>query len=307
MRLVTYSRNHEERLGALLDQQVVDLQRAYQMYCLARQIPASLAGRFTYTITLLAAGDEGIRAAVESLRFIQTKPAGRDTMEDVLFDLESVALRAPLAHPGKVICVGGNFPAPGKMSGPDYPILFLKPASTITGPGMPVPVSPVASNVAYEVELAVVIGKRAHNLVGQDVSRYIAGYVLANDMGDRLLEKRTSQWTTGKMFDSFTPLGPAIVTPDEITDTHDLQMQTWVNDRQVQQGSTGEMFFDVEHLVRYISTLTTLEPGDIILTGSPKLMNGEPAPSLALKPGDIVRVAVDGLGELTNPLQEEPG
>jgi acylpyruvate hydrolase len=236
MRLVTYSRNHEERLGALLDQQVVDLQRAYQMYCLARQIPGSLAGRFTSTITLLAAGDEGIRTAVESLRFIQTKPAGRDTMEDVLFDLESVALRAQLAHPGKVICVGGNFPAPGKMSGPDYPILFLKPASTITGPGMPVPVSPVASNVAYEVELAVVIGKRAHNLAGQDVSGYIAGYVLANDMGDRLLEKRTSQWTTGDVR-SFTPLGPAIVT-DEITDTHDLQMQTWVNDPR-STGRTG--------------------------------------------------------------------
>jgi 2-keto-4-pentenoate hydratase/2-oxohepta-3-ene-1,7-dioic acid hydratase in catechol pathway len=189
---------------------------------------------------------------------------------------------------------------------PDYPVIFLKPSSTITGPGMPVRVSEVATNVAYEVELVVVIGKRAHKVKAGDASKYIAGFTLANDLGDRILEKRTSQWTSGKMFDAFTPLGPAIVTCDEIVDTHYLPMETWVNDQQVQKGNTGEMFFDVEHLVSYISTLTTLEPGDIILTGSPKLMNGQPAPSITLKPGDIVRISVGGVGELINPIQGEP-
>jgi acylpyruvate hydrolase len=160
--------------------------------------------------------------------------------------------------------------------------------------------------VAYEVELVVVIGKRARKVHGEDASNHIAGFTLANDLGDRVLEKRTSQWTSGKMFDSFTPLGPVIVTPDEIVDTHNLSMETWVNDQQVQKGNTGEMFFDVDYLVSYISTLTTLEPGDIILTGSPKLMSGEPAPSVSLKPGDTVRISVEELGGLMNLIQEEP-
>jgi acylpyruvate hydrolase len=151
----------------------------------------------------------------------------------------------------------------------------------------------------------VVIGKRARRVKAEDASNYIAGFTLANDLGDRIMEKRTSQWTSGKMFDSFTPLGPAIVSPDEIVDTHNLSMETWVNEQPVQKGNTGEMFFDVEYLVSYISTLTTLEPGDIILTGSPKLINYESAPSITLKPGDTVRIFVEGLGELINPIQAE--
>ncbi len=121
-----------------------------------------------------------------------------------------------------MICIGGNFPASGKLTAPDYPVVFLKPASTITGPGMPVWVSELTTSVAYEVELVVVIGKRARNVAAEDASNHIAGFTLANDIGDRLLEKRTSQWTSGKMFDTFTPLGPAVVTPDEIADTHNL-------------------------------------------------------------------------------------
>jgi acylpyruvate hydrolase len=170
---------------------------------------------------------------------------------------------------------------------------------------MPVWIPAIASSVACEVELAVVIGRRAHNLAEEDTSAYIAGYTLANDIGDRLLEKRTSQWTSGKMFDSFTPMGPAIVTSDEIENPHNLRMQTHVNDQQVQTGNTGEMFFTVSYLVRYLSTLTTLEPGDLILTGSPKMMGTEAGPSVSLKPGDTVRISIDCLGELVNPVRED--
>jgi acylpyruvate hydrolase len=125
-------------------------------------------------------------------------------------------------------------------------------------------------------------------------------------LGDRLLEKRTTQWTSGKMFDSFTPIGPALVTPDELPDIHFLPMETWVNDQLVQKGNTGEMFFDPFSLVSYLSHLTTLEPGDIILTGSPKLLDGEQAPAISLKPGDTVSVTIGALGGLINPVQEEP-
>jgi 2-keto-4-pentenoate hydratase/2-oxohepta-3-ene-1,7-dioic acid hydratase in catechol pathway len=254
-------------------------------------------------LDLLKMGEDALIQVAETIKFAQTNMSKE---KEVFIDLEDVTLLAPISNPGKVICIGGNFPAAGKLTAPDYPIVFLKPASTITGSGMPVWISELTTNVAYEVELVVVIGKRARNVKARDASNYIAGFTLANDIGDRLLEKRTSQWTTGKMFDSFTPLGPVIVTPDEIMDTNNLPMETWINNQQAQKGNTSEMFFDVEYLVSYISTLTTLEPGDIILTGSPKLMNGEPAPSVTLKPGDTVKISVEGLGELINPVQEEP-
>lgn len=303
MRLVTYMRNNESRLGVLLDKKVVDVQSAYQEYCRATHQQALLTNYYDSMLDYLKAGTDALQVLTETIQFAQTKMTED---KDFLFDLNDVILLAPIANPGKVICIGGNFPAAGKLTAPDYPIVFLKPASTITGQGMPVWVSEITSNVAYEVELVVVIGKRARNVKIEDASNYIAGFTLANDLGDRVLEKRTSQWTTGKMFDSFTPLGPVIFSPDEIADKNNLPMETWVNHQQVQKGNTSEMFFGVEYLLSYISTLTTLEPGDIILTGSPKLMNGEPAPSVTLKPGDTVRISVEGLGELINPIQDEP-
>jgi acylpyruvate hydrolase len=282
-------------LGALLGEQVVDIQAA----CQANGIASSLGENLASMLSLLAAGDEAMSAARAALQFAGTQ-AGR---QDLFLKLEDVTLLPPLPKPGKLICIGGNFPAVGKLAPPEFPIIFLKPASTITGPGMPVWIPAIASAVSYEVELAVVIGKRAHNV--DDAAACIAGYTLANDIGDRLLEKRTSQWTSGKMFDSFTPIGPSILTPDEMGDTHNLSMQTWVNDQQVQAGNTGQMFFDVEYLVRYISTLTTLEPGDLILTGSPKMIGMQAGPSVSLKPGDMVRISIDCLGELANPAKEE--
>ncbi len=302
MRLVTYMRNSKSRLGVLLDKKVVDVQSAYQAYCRAAHQPATLTSYYDSMLDYLKAGTDALKVLTEIIQFAQTIMTEE---KDVLFDLDDVILLTPISNPGKVICIGSNFPAAGKLTAPDFPVIFLKPASTLTGSGMPVWVSEITSNVAYEVELVIVIGKRARKVKAGNASKYIAGFTLANDLGDRVLEKRTSQWTTGKMFDSFTPLGPIIITPDEIGDTQNLPMETWVNNQQVQKGNTSEMFFDVEYLVSYISTLTTLEPGDLILTGSPKMMNGEAAPSVTLRPGDTVRISVDGLGELINPIQEE--
>jgi acylpyruvate hydrolase len=307
MRLVTFQLEDEVRLGVLLGKKIIDMRLAYLHYCHTHNQPTILNENFASMLNFLMADQEVWKTAADSIQFIGTEVAKtEDTAKDALFDLQEVTLLAPLPNPGKVICLGGNYPAPGKLTAPDYPVVFLKPTSSITGPGMPICIPEITTNVAYEAELVIVIGKRARNVSKDDAPMYIAGYTLANDLGDRMLEKRTSQWTAGKMFDTFTPLGPALITPDEIPDTHNLPIETWVNDQQVQKGSTGEMFFGVHYLVSYLSTLTTLEPGDIILTGSPKLMNSEPAPSVALKPGDTVRVAIGSLGELINPVREEP-
>jgi acylpyruvate hydrolase len=307
MRLITYQSDHNNRLGALLDKQVVDVQLAYQEYCHSLNRPAVLHGQLDSILGWLELNEEGRNSVSEAIRIINTELAiEKPAATSIFMDLQNIKLMAPLPRPGKVICIGGNFPAAGKLSPPDYPIIFLKPSSSITGPGMPIWISEMTSSVAYEVELVVVISKRARSVAAKNVSNFIGGYTMANDLGDRLLEKRTTQWTSGKMFDSFTPLGPALVTPDELPGINNLPMETRVNDQIVQQGNTGGMFFGPEELVSYISHLTTLEPGDIILTGSPKLVDGEQVPALSLQPGDTVRVAIGGLGELTNPVREEP-
>jgi acylpyruvate hydrolase len=307
MRLITYQLDHKTRLGALLDKHVIDVQRAYQEYCHTTKKPAVLEGQLDSILGWLAVNEEGRKAVSESIRFMTTESVKEKFYtSNIIMDLQDLTLLAPLPKTGKVICIGGNFPATGKLSPPDYPIVFLKPSSSITGPGMPILISEITTSVAYEVELVVVMAKRARRVAVHNALGYIGGYTLANDLGDRILEKRTTQWTSGKMFDSFTPLGPALVTPDELSDIHNLPMETWVNGQQVQKGNTGGMFFGPDDLVSYISHLTTLEPGDIILTGSPKLMDGNQAPALSLKPGDTVRVTIGALGELINPVREEP-
>ncbi len=306
MLLVTYIIEEQQRLGVMDGRNVYDIQRLFIEHNARSKKSETMPDAFTSMLDLLKAGHETLRIVADHMRFVQDEISPDEQISmGLVFDLNDVTLRAPISNPGKLIAVGGNFPSAGKLSAPDYPILFLKPASTIIGPDAPILVSNLTSSVAYEVELAVVIGKPAHNLDVADALGYVAGYCLANDLGDRLLEKRTSQWTTGKMFDTFTPLGPAILTADELTDTHDLRMETRVNGDLVQKGNTDGMFFDVAQLVSYISSLTSLAAGDVILTGSPKLIDGNTPPAVVLKPGDTVMISIDGLGELINPVEAE--
>jgi 2-keto-4-pentenoate hydratase/2-oxohepta-3-ene-1,7-dioic acid hydratase in catechol pathway len=157
-----------------------------------------------------------------------------------------------------------------------------------------------AHNVAYEVELAVVIGRRCRQVSPEDALDNVAGYTLANDMGDRVLEKRTTQWASGKMFDTFTPLGPVMVTRDELNPFDTLEMSTHLNGNLVQHGFITGMFFNVPDLVSIISELTTLYPGDVLLCGSPKMIDDKPNPSIAIKPGDLIEVSIEKLGTLSN-------
>jgi 2-keto-4-pentenoate hydratase/2-oxohepta-3-ene-1,7-dioic acid hydratase in catechol pathway len=307
MQLVTYLYEEQKHLGVIEGEKVYDILRSFIEYSAILNKSEAMLPCFASMLDLLTAGEEALRTAADCIRFVQDNLTGQEqTSRGLVLYLKDVALLAPISNPGKLIAVGGNFPAAGKLSAPDYPAIFLKPASTITGPGAPILVSSLTANVAYEVELVAVIGRPAHNVDVAEALSYVAGYCLANDLGDRVLEKRTSQWTTGKMFDTFTPLGPAIVTADELPDTHDLCMETRVNGDQVQKGKTGEMFFDVAQLVSYISHLTSLAAGDLILTGSPKLIDGNPATAVTLKPGDTVVISIEGLGELINPVEVEP-
>lgn len=209
----------------------------------------------------------------------------------------------PVANPGKIICVGFNYPPPSKSSAwspPPYPILFQKPASTLIGSGAAIVLPLISRKVLYEGELAVIIGSRVKNISKERALEFIAGYTIANDIGAADIEARSSQWASGKMFDTFCPLGPTLVSPDKIPDPNNLAIKTALNDEIVQEGNTREMIFDVPFLIHYISQLTTLEPNDVIMTGSPKRAGEFADPRTPLKPGDHIRIEIEGLGCLEN-------
>ncbi|MFN8449617.1 MAG: fumarylacetoacetate hydrolase family protein [Anaerolineae bacterium] len=221
------------------------------------------------------------------------------------FPLASTTLNAPLI-PGKIIAIGQNYAEHAAELGnklPERPVIFAKFPSTVIGSGVPITWrSSITTQVDWEAELAVVIGKRAKDVPEADALSYVYGYCVANDVSARDLQLRTdSQWTRGKSLDTFCPLGPYIVTRDEIADPQNLNIKTTVNDKTMQDSNTRHMIFSVAHLIAYCSQMFTLEPGDIIITGTPSGVGDGRKPPRYLADGDVVTVSVEGVGEVSNP------
>ena len=225
--------------------------------------------------------------------------------KDTILNFEEITLAPPIPDPGKIICVAMNYPSTSLKQKAEYPTIFIKPVSTVSASKSPILLAKASQSVTYEAELAFVIGKTCHDVPVSDALSCVFGYTIANDVGDSTLEKRTSQWVSGKMFDSFTPMGPCLLTIDEIQNPHNLSIQTCLNGEIVQKGNTADMFFSISEITSYLSTLTTLRPGDVILTGSPKLIGNKPIPQISLHPGDQVEITISELGVLSNDVTEE--
>ncbi|MFE6499404.1 fumarylacetoacetate hydrolase family protein [Kitasatospora sp. NPDC057738] len=216
-------------------------------------------------------------------------------------DLDGLRVGAPVARPGKVVGIGLNYRDHAAEAGaaiPAEPVIFLKPSSTVIGPYDEVLVPRGGEKTDYEAELAVVIGRTARYLDSHaEAAGVIAGYTIANDVTERAFQfERGGQWDKGKSAETFTPLGPWLVTADEVADPQALTLRLWVNGEQRQHGSTAEMVFPVLELVRYASRFMVLEPGDVIITGTPAGVTlGRPGTPF-LAPGDVVEIEIDGLG-----------
>ncbi len=206
-----------------------------------------------------------------------------------------------VAHIGKLVCVGLNYSdhaAESNMPVPTEPILFLKPSSAVCGPNDDVEIPRGSKKTDWEVELGVVIGRRAKYVSEQDALAHVAGYCVVNDVSEREFQlERQGQWDKGKGHDSFAPVGPWLVTRDEVRDPQALALWLEVNGRRYQHGSTRTMVFGVATLVAYISRFMTLEPGDIVSTGTPPGVGMGQKPPVYLKPGDVMTLGIDGLGE----------
>jgi len=305
MHLFTYLAGDQAVPGRQVGTLGIDINLAVQAFCSAypaegRNLPFNPVSLLDW----LGLNSEGLQLIQKSTDWILEQYLNVEEaswQEGMIFEFDTVSLLAPIPNPGKVICIAGNYPATGKMEKPEHPTVFLKPSSGVIGDNQPLVIPALAQNVAYEVELAVIIGSRGRHLSIENALSCIAGFTIANDVGDRILEKRTTQWTSGKMFDTFTPMGPVLVTPDDLKQTDALEMHTKVNGQIVQHGSTAQMFFDIPQLISLLSELTTLLPGDVILSGSPKMMGDTPNPTIAIKPGDFVEVSIEPLGTLSNP------
>jgi acylpyruvate hydrolase len=295
MKLITYQTN-QISLGSLQGDQIVDLAQAYR--AAVNDPRASFPDDM---ITLLQDGETGLARARTALAYA----AGQDG--PWLLSPDEVSLLPPVLRPGKIICLGRNYAAHAKEGGADpleYPILFFKPASALVGAGGTVVVPPVTEKADYEGELAVIIGRTCKQVTAGEALAYVAGYTVANDVSARDLQRRTPQWAAGKMLDTFCPLGPALVTRDEIPDPGDLAIRTTLNGQLMQDSHTGLMIFDVPFIISYISQIATLEPGDIILTGTPDGVGYPRNPPVFLQDGDTISVEVEGVGTLTNTVRK---
>lgn len=217
---------------------------------------------------------------------------------DASIPIERVRLLPPVV-PGKIICIGRNYAAHAAEHDaevPEYPLIFLKPPSALIGPNDKIHLPPQSQQVEHEAELVVVIGRRGRRIQSTEVSSHIFGYTAGNDVTARDLQRKDGQWTRGKGFDTFCPLGPWIETD---FDPADALVSCRVNGDLKQMASTRDMVFDIPRLIAFISSVMTLEPGDIIMTGTPAGVS-------PLSPGDVVEVTIDGIGNLRNPVQTEP-
>ncbi|WP_075083015.1 fumarylacetoacetate hydrolase family protein [Mariniblastus fucicola] len=224
---------------------------------------------------------------------------------DSLIAKSEVQLRAPIANPGKIICIGKNYAKHAQEMGsdpPSIPVVFSKFNSAIAAPGAEIVLPKISQKVDFEAELVVVIGKAGRFIDRADAMSHVFGYCCGNDISARdwQKEKPGGQWLLGKTFDSFAPLGPCIVTADSIPDPHQLEISLRLNGETMQHSNTSHLIFPIDFLIAHLSQFVTLEPGDLIFTGTPSGVGAGRNPAMFLKPGDRLEVEIEGIGTLSN-------
>ena len=285
MKLVTFTTGQGARVGAVRGETVIDL-------------AAASKGELPDSMIALLAQENGLSLAQQVAKEAQDG-----------LSLGDVTLLAPVPEPSKVIAIGQNYMDHCREQGvepPTLPVIFTKFSTSVIGPGAEIRWDPeLTSSVDYEVELAVVIGRVVRRVSAADALDYIAGYTVCNDVSARDLQFGDKQWVRGKSLDTFCPLGPWIVTKDEIADPQNLNVRTTLNGEVMQDSNTREMIFGVQYLVEFASRAFTLLPGDVIITGTPPGVGVFRSPSVFLKDGDEISVGIEGIGRLTNRCVEE--
>jgi len=260
--------------------------------------PGALVG--DSVIDLSAAG------YIDTLSVIEARVVAADAKP--AYKLSDVKLHAPLPNPPRVFAIGLNYrehAREAKMTLPNFPVVFFKMVPSIVGPGDAIVLPKNSNEPDYEAEMAFVIGKGGYRIAAADWKEYVYGYTIVNDVSARDIQMSTSQWSLSKSFPTFCPMGPAIVTTDEIADPHNLAISLTIDGETLQNSNTEELVFKIPDLVEYLSSITPLLPGDIVSTGTPSGVGMGRTPKRWLRPGESCTVTVEGIGSITNPVVAE--
>jgi 2-keto-4-pentenoate hydratase/2-oxohepta-3-ene-1,7-dioic acid hydratase in catechol pathway len=294
LRFVRYLHSGVESYGLLNDDKIISLPT------LADALEISLSSTIE---EFIGVGEEGMRT-VEQLMRDSTKTEKRKA----IINVGDASFLAPVSSPPKIICLGLNYRDHAEESGadiPDEPIIFMKPRTAIIGPDEPIIQPTFVKELDYEAELAIIIGKRGRNIPVSEAKKYVFGYTAFNDVSAREIQFKDRQWTRGKSFDTFAPMGPYVTTADQIGNPSNLNIRTRVNGELRQNSSTKNMVFNVYEVIHHISLVMTVEPCDIIATGTPAgvAVFMKPTPKF-LSPGDLVEVEIENIGTLRNKVAE---
>ncbi len=303
MKLVTFIAGNETRWGVERGDTLIDLNLARAFYLASRGLEAKYLARDM--LDFIRQGEDAMDAAEETLEHL-----GSRRVDGLLFPASAAKILAPISNPSKIVAVGLNYwdhIREQAATPPAYPILFPKFPNSIIGQGDPITWDPaMTQKVDYEAELGIVIGKRAKRVPAKDALDFVFGYCNLNDVSARDLqhdEKGGRQFTRGKSLDTFCPMGPYILTKDEIPDPQNLRIRSILNGNIVQDANTKEMINSVAQLIEFITQGITLEPGDLIASGTPAGVGHFRKPPSYMKPGDTIEVEVEGLGRLSNPVK----
>ena len=264
--------------------------------------PGILLQQSGTVIDLAAAYDDTLAVIAADITAIDT-PAAHSSHK-----LSEVRLHAPLSNPPRIFAIGLNYrdhAAETKMALPSAPVVFFKLPTAIIGPGDAIVLPENSAEPDYEAELAFIIGKGGYRIPAEAWREHVYGFTIINDVSARDVQRATSQWSLAKSFPTYCPMGPAIVTADEIPDPHQLAISLSINGETLQDSNTRELIFKIPELIEYISSITPLLPGDIVSTGTPSGVGMGRTPQRWLKPGETVTVTIEGLGSLTNPVVAE--
>lgn len=311
MKLISFTYNGNSRIGSMIDDQIIDLNLAYltmleeQGQIRAKQIAEAFVP--ANMVEFLQGGQHSLNLAKEAVEYVNQP--GKTFQYKVIHQAANVKIEAPVLIPGKMICVGHNYREHILEMGreiPPYPVIFAKFSNTVIGPQDDIPFFPISEQLDYEAEFAFVIGKRARNVSQDEAIDYVAGYTIVNDVTYRDIQRRTIQWLQGKTVEGSAPMGPWLLTRDELSDPSGsgLEVVLTVNGEERQHTNTKNLVFTVPYLVEFLSNLMTLEPGDVILTGTPGGVGVARNPQVFLKDGDVVRIEIEGVGALENRVRK---
>ena len=287
MKLATFTEGGRTRLGVIAGEEIVDL--------------STEPGFPTDMITLLGAGAQGLKAVQRAA-----------SKSDRRFALSSIRIEAPVLNPRKFLGLGGSYKshleevAHHGSKPPKHQTWFNKQVTCVNGPYDDIHLPRASETLDYEGELALIIGRRCRHVAGREAASVIAGFTICNDVSVREWQMRAPTATLGKSFDTHGPLGPWLVTPDGLPEVHNLSLKTWVNGELRQNGRTSELIYRFGEMLVELSTVFTLEPGDILTTGSPAGVGGAMRPPRYLKVGDVCRVEIEGIGYIENRVVPEP-